>query len=146
MSTLKPLNDQPVELTLSFESVLKIVAALEAAKRSVGNAARHYRQHTTDESNSAYYTSNIQAQILQEEFDYLTDLQRTVTMMLDNVTDRYANKLAQQDKELQAANRHTTVVEEAVGAIVNKMITLENYSTSCEDGNSSKADIITTNL
>lgn len=115
MSNLKPLNDQPVVLTLSFESVLKLTDCLETVKRSVDKVADFHHKDALNPTNEHYYTNLLQAKNLKDEFNYLNDLQRTLSMMLDNVADKYADKVAQQDKEMQAAMRATpSPIAEAV--------------------------------
>ena len=155
MSTLKPLNDQPVELTLSFESVLKVNLALEA----VTAQAVKYRNMCKDNLACGLDAANVYVnesllKTMNSEITYLTDLKRVITCMLDNVADKYADELVQNDKEMQAAMRAapSTVSEKAVDCIINEMARRkqaelnEKFELQCEDDNKAKCASITTNL
>ena len=87
MDTIKPLNDQPVELTLSFESVRKIEVALAAAKVQLAGKRREVLQEIT-QGNTSYF-GQIVCESLASEITYLADLQRALTMRMDNVADDY---------------------------------------------------------
>ena len=119
MSTLKPLNDQPVELTLSFESVLKIETALKVVIAQAAKCRNMYKDNIAsglDADN--VYVNEALLQTMYSEITYLTDLRRVLTNMLDSVADKYADDVLQQDKEMQAAIRPSPAAEKTVDSIV----------------------------
>lgn len=84
MDITKPLNDQPVELTLSYESVMKIESAIDQLKDSLAGKRRELINNKP-----MGYSDRLIAECLLNEVDYLKDLQRALTMRMDNVADDY---------------------------------------------------------
>ena len=154
MNAIKPLNDQPVELTLSFESVMKIEAAIDAAKAHLAVKRREVQNELASGSNS-YFVQTV-CSSLASEITYLADLQRALSMRLDTVADTYADLLLSRDPELAKNFTPSPEAEEAVDSIIKEVERLRTHSEifppkelsyiNCEDGNSAKADSITTNL
>lgn len=119
MDTTKPLNDQPVELTLSFESVKKIEAALDAAKAHLAVKRREALNELANGSNS-YFVQTV-CSSLASEITYLADLQRALTMWMDNVADTYADLLLSREPDLAKNFTPSPETEEAVDLIVKEV-------------------------
>ena len=113
MSSRKPFNDYPVELTLSVESVSKINLALEVVTAQANNYLQLVNANLRSPNDQANaYTNTVVTKAIIADIEYLTDLKVRrmlgLSMMLDNVADSYADKVDQQDKEMQAAMRAAT--------------------------------------
>ena len=115
--------DFPVDLTLSFESCMRIERSLEVVIAQIAIRLDECKPKVKEDVPSRVYLNTLMYTKLKEEAQVLTDLQRLITMRLDNIADNYQS------------TANTEVACECNG-----------YSASFEDGNSSKADIITTNL
>lgn len=119
MDITKPLNDQPVELILSFESVMKIEAALDAAKAHLACKRREVQNELANGSNS-YFVQTV-CTSLASEVIYLGDLQRALTMRMDRVADDYADLLLSRDPDLATNFAPSPEAEEAVDLIVKEV-------------------------
>ena len=131
MDTKQPLNNQPVELVLSFESAVKINCALDVVLAQTKNYKQRVKSNLcegVDDSN--VYTNNVLIIALNEEVTYLTDLQRAITRMLDNVADKYADELLASDKDLATmSSKPSKESEQTVEEIVKHYESVEDVHT-----------------
>ena len=90
MDTTKLINEQPVDLTLSFDSCMKVELALEVVIAQCKLKMHEVRR--TPESvtlPACIYLHELLYAKLKDEVEVLTDLQRAITMRMDNVADNF---------------------------------------------------------
>lgn len=88
------INEQPVDLILSFESCMKVERALEVVIAQIKMKMDEFKPKPKEELPSRVYLNSLIYDKLSSEVEILTDLQRAITMRMDNVADNFgqANK------------------------------------------------------